>query len=126
MSLEEAEQALGQPFLQDMNGELELSRIEMYSSSGAVGRNEVTLYYINNDKVEVSLTVFNAPDENVDNTLLPDESKVEVRGTEGSYMKSIRNISWTENGLRYSIMGENEEWTMERLQAWAKELKLSN
>ncbi|MNC75898.1 hypothetical protein D3C75_1275080 [compost metagenome] len=74
----------------------------------------------------MSLTVFNAPDENVDNTLLPDESKVEVRGTEGSYMKSIRNISWTENGLRYSIMGENEEWTMERLQAWAKELKLSN
>ncbi|MCM3207308.1 hypothetical protein M3637_22905 [Paenibacillus illinoisensis] len=126
VSLEEAEQALGQPFLQDMSGELELSRVEMFSSSGELGRDEVTLYYVNNDKVEVSLSVFKAPDENVDDTLLPDESKVEVRDTEGSYMKSIRNISWTENGLRYSIMGENEEWTKEKLQAWAKDLKLPN
>ena len=109
-----------------MSGELELSRVEMFSSSGELGRDEVILYYVNNDKVEVSLSVFKAPDENVDDTLLPDESKVEVRDTEGSYMKSIRNISWTENGLRYSIMGENEEWTKEKLQAWAKELKLPN
>lgn len=126
VSLEEAEQALGQPFLQDMNGELELSRIEMSSFGGELSRDEVTLYYVNNDKVEVSMTVFKAPDENSDDTLLPDESKVEVRDTEGSYMKSIRNISWTENGLRYSIMGENEEWTKEKLQAWAKDLKLPN
>lgn len=126
VSLEEAEQALGQPFLQDMNGELELSRIEMTSLGGELRRDEVTLYYVNNDKVEVSMTVFKAPDENGDDTLLPDESKVEVRDTEGSYMKSIRNISWTENGLRYSIMGENEEWTKEKLQAWAKDLKLPN
>lgn len=126
VSLEEAEQALGQPFLQDMNGELELSRIEMTSLGGELSRDEVTLYYVNNDKVEVSMTVFKAPDENGDDTLLPDESKVEVRDTEGSYMKSIRNISWTENGLRYSIMGENEEWTKEKLQAWAKDLKLPN
>ncbi|CAH1213007.1 hypothetical protein [Paenibacillus sp. JJ-223] len=126
VSLEEAEQALGQPFLQDMNGELELSRIEMTSLGGELSRDEVTLYYVNNDKVEVSMTVFKAPDEDGDDTLLPDESEVEVRDTEGSYMKSIRNISWTENGLRYSIMGENEEWTKEKLQAWAKDLKLPN
>ncbi|MMZ61849.1 hypothetical protein D1872_240200 [compost metagenome] len=126
VSLEEAEQALGQPFLQNMNGELELSRIEMTSLGGELSRDEVTLYYVNNDKVEVSMTVFKAPDEDGDDTLLPDESEVEVRDTEGSYMKSIRNISWTENGLRYSIMGENEEWTKEKLQAWAKDLKLPN
>lgn len=126
VSLEEAKQALGQPFLQDMSGELELSRIEMSSFSGELNRDEVTLYYVNNEKVEVSMTVFKAPDDHGEDTLLPDESKVEVRDTEGSYMKSIRNISWTENGLRYSIMGENEEWTKEKLQAWAKDLKLPN
>lgn len=38
VSLEEAEQALGQPFLQDMNGELELSRIEMTSLGGELSR----------------------------------------------------------------------------------------
>lgn len=126
VSLEEAEQALGQPFLQDVNSELKLSRIEMSSLGGELSRDEVTLYYINNDKVEVSLTVFKAPEENVDDKLLPDESKVEVRDTEGFYMKSIRNISWSEHGLRYSVMGENEDWTKEKLLAWAKELKLPN
>ncbi|KAA2296405.1 hypothetical protein FY526_28295 [Clostridioides difficile] len=57
---------------------------------------------------------------------MPDEAKIKVRNTEGSYMKSIRNISWSENGLRYSIMGENEGWTKEKLQAWINELKLPN
>lgn len=84
------------------------------------------MYYVSNDKVEVSLTVFKMPEENVDDTLMPDEAKIKVRNTEGSYMKSIRNISWSENGLRYSIMGENEGWTKEKLQAWINELKLPN
>lgn len=109
-----------------MSGEFELSRIEMSTSRGELSRDEVTLYYVSNDKVEVSLTVFKMPEENVDDTLIPDEAEIKVRNTEGSYMKSIRNISWSENGLRYSIMGENEGWTKAKLQAWAEELTFSN
>ncbi|WP_339181496.1 hypothetical protein [Paenibacillus sp. FSL R5-0701] len=124
VTLEEAEKALEQPFLQDMSGEFELSRIEMSTLHGELSRDEVTLYYVSNDKVEVSLTVFKMPEENVDDTLMPDEAKIKVRNTEGSYMKSIRNISWSEKGLRYSIMGENEGWTKAKLQAWAEELTL--
>ncbi len=126
VTLEEAEKALEQPFLQDMSGEFELSRIEMSTSRGELSRDEVTLYYVSNDKVEVSLTVFKMPEENVDDTLIPDEAEIKVRNTEGSYMKSIRNISWSENGLRYSIMGENEGWTKAKLQAWAEALTLPN
>jgi outer membrane lipoprotein-sorting protein len=125
VTLEEAEAALGQPFLADAGGGLELSRIELYTSEGELSRDEVTLYYVRNNKVEVSLSVFKQPEGNIDEKLLPDESLLEIRGTQGSYIKSIRNISWDENGLRYSVMGENEAWTQEKLQAWANELKLS-
>ncbi|UQZ33141.1 hypothetical protein C2I18_05950 [Paenibacillus sp. PK3_47] len=126
VTLEEAEDALGQPFLQDAGGELKLSRIELYTSQGELGRNEVTLYYVQGDKVEVSLSIFQKPEGNIDDMLLPDESATQVRGAKASFMKSIRNLSWDEEGLRYSAMGGNEAWTQEKLQAWAEELKLSN
>ncbi|MGC5775379.1 LolA family protein [Paenibacillus pabuli] len=126
VTLEEAKQALGQSFLQYKGEGMKLSRIEMSHTGGELNRDEVTMYYVRDNKVEVSLTIFKTPEENVDETLLPDESSIAVRDTQGLYMKSIRNISWDESGLRYSVMGENEDWTKEKLQAWTKELKLPN
>ncbi|WP_208643804.1 LolA family protein [Paenibacillus barcinonensis] len=124
ITLEEAEKAVGQPFLQYAGKDLELSRIEMTSSIGEHSRDEVTLYYVKDNKPEISITVFQAPKENVDEKLLPEEKKVTIRDTEGSYMSIIRNLSWSEAGLRYSIMGENDAWTIEKLQAWAEKLRL--
>ncbi|CAI6083868.1 hypothetical protein PAECIP112173_04099 [Paenibacillus sp. JJ-100] len=124
ITMEEAEKAVGQPFLQYVGKDLELSRIELTPSLAENGRDEVTLYYVKNNKPEISLTLFKAPDENVDEKLLPEEKKLAVRDTEGSYMSIIRNLSWSEGGLRYSIMGENETWTEEKLQSWANDLQL--
>ncbi|MBU5354996.1 hypothetical protein KQI74_22180 [Paenibacillus barcinonensis] len=124
ITLEEAEKAVGQPFLQYAGKDLELSRIEM-TSSVSESRDEVTLYYVKDNKPEISITVFQAPEENVDEKLLPEEKKVTIRDTEGSYMSMIRNLSWSEAGLRYSIMGENDAWTQEKLQSWANALQLA-
>ncbi|MGF6357196.1 outer membrane lipoprotein-sorting protein [Paenibacillus sp. 4624] len=124
VTLEEAEQAVGQSFLQYGGKDLELSRIELTSSLGEHSRDEVTLYYVKNNKPEVSMTIFKATDENMDEQLLPEEKKITVREKEGSYMSIIRNLSWSEEDLRYSVMGDSGAWTLEKLQAWAKELKL--
>ncbi|WP_366291286.1 sigma-E factor regulatory protein RseB domain-containing protein [Paenibacillus sp. AN1007] len=124
VSLEEAEKAVGGAFLQYVGQDMELSRIELTSSMGEHGRDEVTLYYVKDNKPEISMTVFTAPEENVDENLLPEEKKVSIRDTEGSYMSIIRNLSWSEKGMRYSIMGENDSWTVEKLQAWAEALQI--
>ncbi|WP_458464455.1 LolA family protein [Paenibacillus sp.] len=126
VTLEEVKQALGQSFLQYQGEEMALSRIEMSHTGGELNRDEVTLYYVQKDKVEVSLTIFKAPEEGVDETLLPDEKSTKVRDVDGTYMKSIRNLSWDENGLRYSLMGEHDGWTEAELRAWAEALTLSN
>ncbi|WP_440115756.1 LolA family protein [Paenibacillus sp. QZ-Y1] len=126
VTLEEAKQALGQSFLQYKGEGMELSRIEMSHTGGELNRDEVTLYYVRDNKVEVSLTIFKTPEDDANPTLLPDEKSTEVRGVEGTYMKSIRNISWDEAGLRYSLMGEHDGWTEAKLQAWAEALTLPN
>ncbi|WP_154891420.1 LolA family protein [Paenibacillus polysaccharolyticus] len=122
---EEAEQAVGQPFLQYIGADMKLSRIELISSMGEQGRDEVTLYYVKDNKPEISMTVFKAPGENGNEKLLPEEKKVNIRDTEGSYMSIIRNLSWSEDGLRYSVMGENDFWTEEQLQMWVDELQIT-
>lgn len=123
ITLEEAEQAVGKPFLKYVGKDMNLSRIELISSMGENGRDEVTLYYVKDNKPEISMTVFKAPEEDVDEKILPEEKKVNIRDTEGSYMSMIRNLSWSEDGLRYSVMGENDFWTEEQLQMWVDELQ---
>jgi outer membrane lipoprotein-sorting protein len=125
ITMEEAEKAVGKPFLQYAEEDLQLSRIEMTSSMGEHSRDEVTLYYVKDNKPELNMTIFKAPEENVYEKLLPEEKKVNIRDTEGSYMSIIRNLSWSEDGLRYSVMGENETWTEEKLQSWAESLQFS-
>ncbi|MCM3785776.1 outer membrane lipoprotein carrier protein LolA [Neobacillus mesonae] len=106
VTLEEAQSALGESFLTFPAQDFDQVSVEMYEASGELDRTEITVNYLNEGKTPLSLSVFKSPDEDVQEGAFGE--KVTVRGHKGDYMKEINAISWDEDGLRYSLMGEQQ------------------
>ncbi|MFC0523467.1 outer membrane lipoprotein carrier protein LolA [Pontibacillus salicampi] len=121
ITLEQAEEALGQSILQVTDKSYERLNIEKYDSTG-FNRTEVSMEYIKDNKLQFALSVFPAPEE--DDEPLPNIDLVEVRGTEGEYMSDgIQNLSWNEKGLRYSLLAQNNNLAKNELIQIAEQLQ---
>lgn len=122
VTLEEAETAIGQPFLQFPQGEFQQTEITLYEASGELQRNEVSLSYMENDRTPISLSVFESPGDAGESE--PGE-KVKVRASTGYYVSEIGSLTWDEDGLRYSLMGGlTDQPDLDRLLKWADMLEL--
>lgn len=107
IALEEAQQKLGQ-FLQvpEQLG-YELMNIGFYDSTDT---NEISLNYGKGGVQHFSVSVFK-PLAPVDSQ----EEQIDVRGMKGTKMElnTFKMIQWEENGLRYNIIIENNDLTIE-------------
>ncbi|QTM99030.1 hypothetical protein ERJ70_06775 [Sediminibacillus dalangtanensis] len=122
-SVEEAEQALGTDFLIIDDEKHELDRIEMDKLGGEINRTEVTLYYIQDDVPSFSISIFPTPEG--EGMALGDGS-LKVRGHDAEEMDEIRNISWDEQGLRYSLMIDHPDLTTEDALHVTETMKMSS
>lgn len=123
VSVAEAGSTLGQPFLLIDDSKFKLTKVEELEIGGEIGRTEVTAYYAEEGVPSLTLSIFKTPE---DGELGDFGTKVKVRQTEGLYTESIRNLTWDEGGLRYSLLSDNPDITQEQLQHIAEGMKLSS
>lgn len=105
VSLTEAADALGQPFLYiPEDDSLEISTLEKSDLQGIVNRIEIDIDYKKDDLPYVTLSIFETPDD-VDDMTMPDETETTIRGQDATYidMEGFRSVFWDEDGLRYSL-----------------------
>nr|WP_295970319.1 hypothetical protein [uncultured Bacillus sp.] len=121
-TLKDAEMKLGQPFLVFDEQDVQLEKVEWQELKGEINRTELSLQYQKNDVHAFTLSVFQTP-EGEDAGIK--ESDYQVRGQLAEYWKEINSITWDENGLRYSIIVENPDLTVEEVIRMAENMKLS-
>lgn len=124
VNLEEAQAAVKAPFLYWEGSDMVLTEIELNEWKGEINRNELTLNYTKGDVPYFSLSVFPTPKEGIDEGLLG-EKPLQIRGISGSYMEQIRAVMWDEKGLRYTVMLEHPDLTVEQMVKLAKAMKWS-
>lgn len=120
ITIEEARKALGQSFLQMPAEGFDQVSVEMYEANGELDRNEVSINYLVDGKTPLSLSIFKSPGDDVQDGEFGE--KVTVRGQKGDYMKEINIISWDEEGLRYSLMADQQgaQTEIDQLLEWAE------
>ncbi|WDH96900.1 DUF2092 domain-containing protein [Paenibacillus urinalis] len=120
ITIEEAREAIGQSFLQMPAEGFDQVFVEMYEASGELDRNEVSINYLVDGKTPLSLSIFKSPGDDVQDGEFGE--KVTVRGQKGDYMKEINIISWDEEGLRYSLMADQQgaQTEIDQLLEWAE------
>ncbi|MFC4025260.1 outer membrane lipoprotein carrier protein LolA [Oceanobacillus longus] len=111
VTLEEAEEALGQPFLVFPEEEFILSSMQMYDFSAGLDRHELELMYSSKEDIPMfSLSIFPTPDD------MPVEADdLEIRGNAAEYEEMINSIHWDEDGLRYMILITNPDVEQEEV-----------
>ena len=118
VTLEEAEEALGQPFLTFSNDDLELTSIQMYDLGGEY---QLELEYNHADGTPMAtLTIFPAFEEMDTET---GEFDLEIRGNYAEYEEMLNAYFWDEDGLSYTLMA-NPDISFEDVQAWTENMTL--
>lgn len=121
ISQEEAEKMIGQPYLLWKNTPYTLDKIEVQSLKGEIKRDEFTFYYSKDQAPALTVSVFKTPSEK--DTALKQTKP--IRNTKGDLMKDINCITWDEDGLRYSILVENPQLSLDDVIKETKEMVLS-
>jgi outer membrane lipoprotein-sorting protein len=112
-TIEEAKQALGQPFLLFHDDNQKVQQIEWNVIEGELNRTEVAILYSNSDNIPTfTLSIFPTPEGQ---GMEIEESEWKVRGQKAEYMEEIRALSWDEEGIRYSILIEHPELSVEEI-----------
>ncbi|WP_158595098.1 LolA family protein [Oceanobacillus piezotolerans] len=122
VSIEEAEEAMGQSFLVFPEEEIKLTDVQLYPYSEQLQRSEIDLQYSSAEDIPMfSLSVFPTPED------MPiAEGDRKIRGNNAEYDKMINGISWDENGLRYNLLITNPDIAIEDIEKLTDEMVLSS
>lgn len=132
ISLDEIPEKLEQPVLIIPDHDLhQIDKITFYEMDGEFAYQDVTIDYKRNDGLPLmSLTLFKGDgneelSEEEREALGEIEEYVQIRDVEGHFIdeEQFRNVSWTENGIHYSIHMIDPSTTLEDVQKWAEEMK---
>lgn len=122
VTVEEAEEALGQAFLVFPEEEFHLLSMQMYDFSSEMERHELELMYSSDEDIPLfSLSVFPTPDD-----MAIEEVDLEIRGNPAETEEVINSILWDEDGLRYSIVITNPDVEQEEVVKWTEDMVLSS
>ncbi|WP_249870677.1 LolA family protein [Oceanobacillus saliphilus] len=122
VTVEEAEEALGQPILLFPEEDVYLSGVQMYDFSEELNRYEVELTYNSKDDIPVLyVSVFPSP-EDMEIT----EGEMNIRGNIAEYDAFINGIFWDEGGLRYSLLIMNPDIDPDEIVQLTEKMKFSS
>ncbi|WP_343070803.1 DUF2092 domain-containing protein [Bacillus sp. REN10] len=122
-TIEEAEKALGKPFLLFPEDIAQIASITADELKGEINRTEVNIEYKKDEEPYVSLSIFPTP-EGKDGEL--NEDGPTVRGHKAEVMEEINSVSWDEDGLRYVLMPMHPDLTVEDMIKQAEKMELAN
>lgn len=100
-----------------------------YLNVKAISHKEINQTYEKGGVVAFLLTtIINADSKNssVDEDKLPGEKEITVRGSKGAVMEDIKCISWSENGLKYSVLIQDPNIKLDEGKKIVESLKLTN
>ncbi len=120
-SLEEAEKALGKKILLFTGESTTLESIEIEKIGGELNRTEVYMTYFEDSIPAFSVSVFETPNGE---GMSIHSSKWKVRGHVTEYDELIRTLSWDENGLRYVVMIQNPDLSVDDVVQKTETLKI--
>ncbi|WP_195892845.1 LolA family protein [Bacillus massiliigorillae] len=118
----DAEAAIGKPFLQFNVDDATVESIKINKLKGELNRTEVNISYKNDEGPLFHLAVFKTPEGDK----LKIKGNYKVRGQNAEYLELIRNISWDEDGVRYSLLIENPKLSLEDVLKMTEKMKLSS
>lgn len=121
-SIEEAEEALGRPFL-IFDGVGEIENVEMSELGGELNRTEIAVMYQIDGVRAFSLSVFPTPEGK---GMELEKSGYKVRGKDAEYWEEINAIAWDEDGLRYSVLIEHPDLSLDEVLGYIEKMKLSS
>ncbi|WHY78352.1 hypothetical protein QNH20_04165 [Neobacillus sp. WH10] len=122
-TIEEAEKALGEPFLIFDEKTAKLERVEWLNLKGELNRTEVTISYETAEGSTFSLSIFPTPKEK-GMEIEGEDSK--IRGQHAGYMEEISAVTWDENGMRYTIIMDQPDLTLEKMSQLTESMHLSS
>ncbi|MED4532996.1 hypothetical protein ABET51_16785 [Metabacillus fastidiosus] len=127
-SIEEAKKVIEKDFFLFNDSDLSFGEEIEISEFGKeeLAHKEIVLNYKDmNDGPLFSLTIFKALEaEDID--LGIETANMKVRGNKATYIEELRNLSWNENGLTYSILIENPDMKVEEIVKKAENMKISS
>ncbi|WP_025026685.1 LolA family protein [Caldalkalibacillus mannanilyticus] len=125
VSLEEAVELMGEKFLTLEDEVYSLKNIE-FVGVDSLSHQEVILSYHKEELPQFSLSIFKPVDDIQGTALFGGEETINVRGTEGMYIKNdyLTMLTWDEASWRYSIMVENPSITLEELKALVEKMEM--
>ncbi|WP_449539415.1 LolA family protein [Ferdinandcohnia sp. Marseille-Q9671] len=122
-TIHDAEHAIGQSILVFREDDLTLESVEITDLKGETNRTEVTVYYMDQNIPSLIVSVFPTP-EGEGMSLKP--GKWQVRGQDAEYDDFINALSWDEDGLRYTIIPQNPDISIEEVITLTKNMQFSS
>ncbi|QED48997.1 LolA family protein [Cytobacillus dafuensis] len=122
-TIQDAEKGLGKPFLVFDEEDLTFSGVEILETKGEINRTEVSMNYLKEGNPQLNLSIFPAPEGQGMEIAY---NGLKVRGNNAEYMEEIDALSWDEDGLRYSILINNPDLSLEDVMKMTEKMKLSS
>ena len=122
VTVEEAEAALGKPFLLFEEGDFSIDTILLNDMGGEVQRKEIAISYSNTNGLAFILSIFETPKE----TEAALDGNRKIRSFDAEYSEQLRSISWDEGGFRYSVLVANPEMKVDEIIQLAEKMVLSS
>lgn len=104
ITLEQAKDELGTEFLYIPETEdLKIAYVGLSELDGEINQKEIIIEYTKEGLPYLSLTVIKQSTDRAEETMLPSEEEIQIRGLKGTWSEELRWLHWVENGMTYSI-----------------------
>lgn len=120
VTIEEATERLGQPFLILQEEELSITNVEIDELEGTWERTEVNVNYEKDGLPFLSISIFETPED-----AELEHVTEKVRGHDAEFMKEIDALLWDEDGLRYVAMIVNPDIELDEVKQLLENMTLS-
>ena len=104
ITLEQAKVELGTAFLYiPETKDLKIAHVGLSELDGEINQKEIMIEYTKEGLPYLSLTVIKQSSDRADETMLPNEEEIQIRGLKGTWSEELRWLHWVENGMAHSI-----------------------
>lgn len=129
VTLSEAVEALGTPFNYLVEeDDMAIETIEVSELGGdEIERKEINITYTKDDLPLFTMGIFEGEVELSEDDQLPGDELVTVRGLDGYFidMDEFRLLFWEEDGLHYSLIFDNPDFSLEDFQKLAETMEVA-
>ncbi|KNF08192.1 hypothetical protein CLPU_9c00880 [Gottschalkia purinilytica] len=129
INFEEAKELMGNPILTTpQTSEYKLKEMKVSKYNSKISQDEIIQTYVKDNKPAFTLTIrkHNQQEES-ENVKIPGEKNKTIRGQKATVLdKNIKIISWDENDVSYSFIGDNNNMKLDECIKIIESLEIKN